>query len=196
MTFARPSLSTLALWAGTGALACSLVPTEAYAYPRGYRVAILGVGPEADPADPDQTPLFQRDLRDRIMIATRGMAGNHIMPTGRGAVEIYRLDAFDLTNDTPRLNELVGVYDAAIVFTDDTERFDDPSAVGDLLAGLIEDGVGVTVTGGALTSGKGPTGRFVSQGYTPVAYGSAASGASALSAVSYTHLTLPTILRV
>lgn len=191
----RPSLlaalPSAAALAALGTLASSLVATDAYAYPRGYRVAILGVGPDANPADPEQTPIFQRDVRDRVMIATRGLGGNHIMPTGRAAVEIHRLDIFDLRTETPRLNALVGTYDAAVVFTDDADSFADQAAVGDLVAGLIEEGVGVTLAGGALTAAKGPTGRFLSQDYSPVEYGTAATGAAGLVALDPGDLWLP-----
>ncbi len=171
-------LPSVALLVAVGTVASSLVTSDAYAYPRGTRVAILGAGPDADPTDPDPSPPFQRDVRDRIMIATRGLGGNHVMPTGRAAVEISRLDLFDLRSGTPQLDDLLGVYDAAFVFTDDDHDFADPVAVGDLIAGLVEQGVGVTLAGGALSSSNGPQGRFLTQAYTPVDYGSPSSQSS------------------
>ncbi len=163
-----PSVATLV---ALGTLGSSLVASDAHAYDRGYRVAILAAAP-VSPSPPAVEPLpYQADVRDKIMIATRGLGGNHVMPTGRAAVEIARLDLFDLSTSTPDLNELED-YDAAFVFVDDAVSFADPVAAGDLIAGLIEQGVGVTLAGDALASGKGPQGRFFTQDFAPVVYGS------------------------
>ncbi len=148
-------------------LSC-LLSSDALAYERGYRVALIGAASD---------PTFHVDVRDRVMIATRGLAGNHIMPTGRAAYEISRIDLFDASTGTPSLVELEG-YDAAFVYVEGTAGFADPVAVGDTVAGMIERGVGVVIAGQALSDSLGIQGRFLTQDMSPVEYGSSATAAN------------------
>jgi len=143
------------------ALACLIHSSTALAYEDGYRVALLGAAPD---------PAYHVDVRDQLMIADRGLGPHHTYNGPRSAYGIRRIDIFDATTGTPSAAFLAD-FDAILVYAHGGVGFDDPSALGDLLADAVDGGIGVTLVGEALVDGTGPTGRFTSAGLAPSDYG-------------------------
>jgi MYXO-CTERM domain-containing protein len=129
-----------------------LLPSEALA--QSYTVAVLGAA---------STPAHNLNVQDTLMCAGRGLG-----PPGadRVAFELARVDVFDVSVGTPPLVEL-DAYDALLVYNE--VPFFDPVALGDVVAGFVEDGRGVVLAGNTFASGFELQGRFVTQGFSPFA---------------------------
>jgi len=145
--------------------------TDEVAYDTGYRVALLAAA--SDPAIP-------ADIRDKVMVADRGLGPNHILPLPRPAYGIARIDLFDAATSTPTLNDLDG-YDIVVVYAEGNTPWANPDALGDTVAGMVEDGAGLVLAGEALAKGQGPAGRFITQAISPLTSAGAATSGSAQS---------------
>jgi len=143
------------------ALACLMNSSTALAYEDGYRVALLGAAPD---------PSYNIDVRDWLMITDRGLGPHHTFNGPRSAYGIRRIDVFDASSGTPTSTFLAD-YDAVLVYAHGGVPFDDPVALGDLLAEAVDQGIGVTLAGEALIEGTGPTGRFTGDDLAPSDYG-------------------------
>ena len=140
--------------------------SPALAYDTGYRVALIGAV---------SSPAVAEDVRDRLMVSDRGLGPNHILPLPRAAYGIRRIDLFDAAASVPALRDLAD-YDIAIVYAEGGTAWSDPDALGDTVAGLLEDGAGVVLAGEALAADHALGGRFVTQGMSPaLAYGTVAT---------------------
>ncbi|MEQ1501128.1 MAG: thrombospondin type 3 repeat-containing protein, partial [Myxococcota bacterium] len=160
-------------WLGAGA-----------AHAQGYTVAVLGAA---------STPAHNDNVRDTIMCASRGIGPPAQGP--RTVYEIGRVDVFDVTTTVPTLPDLIP-YDAILVYNE--VPFVDPVALGDLVAGFVEQGRGVVLAGSTFTSGLDLQGRFVTQGFSPfLAPGIAAPPSANLNVVpadqAYAWVSGPTI---
>ena len=142
-------------------------PEVQVGYDTGYRVALLAAA--TDPAIP-------ADIRDKVMVSDRGLGPNHILPLPRPAYGIARIDLFDVAAATPTLTELAS-YDILVVYAQGGATWADPDALGDAVAGRVEEGAGVVLAGEALTETQALGGRFVTQAISPlVTAGTTASG--------------------
>lgn len=127
-----------------------LLPSNALA--QGYTVAILGAA---------STPLHNTNVRDTLMCAGRGLS---VPGIDRVTHELARADTFDVSVSTPALTDL-DAYDAILVYNE--VPFADPVALGDVVAGFVEDGRGVVLAGNVFATGYELQGRFVTQGFSP-----------------------------
>lgn len=140
-------------------------------------------------------PLLADDVVKQIMCTSRGTAFTDKDPNWpRVAYEIAQVDVFDMNTEIPRPQDLLG-YDAVFVWND--VAFNDPIAVGDVVATLVEAGKGLVVAGNTVDQTFGLQGRFVLQAFSPVSYGTASSpgGNLSINATSsdYQWLVGPTI---
>jgi uncharacterized protein (TIGR03382 family) len=101
-------------------------------------------------------PSYHQDIRE------------YLMCTGM----FSKVDVFDVTTEAPD-QDIMGQYDAALVYSSDNIGFYDGVALGDILASYIEQGGGVVLAGGAFSTEPtlGLGGRFELQGYAPVTGG-------------------------
>ena len=92
--------------------------------------------------------------------------------TGTGLIS-GRIDLFDYSAATPSLS-LLRKYDSVLLYTNFGPA--DPAALGDVLAYYVNSGGGVLTQYGASLAGYGPTGLWLSNGYSPLAPAGADSG--------------------
>ena len=145
------------------------VPEPEVGYDTGYRVALLVAAPD---------PAVAADVRDKVMVADRGLGPNHILPLPRPAYGLARIDLFDAGARTPTLLELEG-YDLVVVYAAGGTPWADADALGDTVAGMVESGAGLVLAGEALSDAQALGGRFVTQDISPfLAQGTTDSGAA------------------
>ncbi len=159
-------------------LLASGVSTQAQAQQlqmRGYSVLMIGAASD---------PSYLEDARDQMMCATRGTsfvdqqdedptaADVYSSALPRGNYELSRIDLWDASVSVPTTAE-VDPYDIVLVWNDSLTAFVDPVAAGDIAAYAVESGKGVVVAGNAIDETMGLQGRFLTQNFSPVEYGSA-----------------------
>ena len=143
------------------AMSIAALPSVAQAQD-GYKVAVLGAS---------SSPTANEELRDSLMRSSRGLSYAVITrerPRERAAYEFSRIDVFDVSTEVPTPADL-DEYDMLFVWND--TAFVDPVAVGDVVAGEVEDGKSLVLAGRAFDSALGLQGRFQRQALSPVAYG-------------------------
>jgi hypothetical protein len=90
-----------------------------------------------------------------------------------GDERLGRVDVFEISGATPDEEDLEG-YD--VVFTYAELPYQDPDAVGDLLADFVDDGGGVVVAAYAFSAPHALGGRFVADDYSPLTMNGSDSG--------------------
>lgn len=74
------------------------------------------------------------------------------------------IEAYEISGATPSALDLQG-YDVVFVYGD--QPFEDPAALGDVLADFVDAGGGLVVAGYAYTAATAPAGRLVTGNYLP-----------------------------
>jgi subtilisin family serine protease len=146
--------------------------------------APIGVTPGAPAASGDRHVPGPQGAGARILILESGGDVSEIQVLLAAFDDVTTVDVFDGESGTPTLDDL-RPYTSVIV--SDNEAFEDPAAVGDLLADYADAGGGVVLTLASFIDRWQLGGRFESEGYDPFNIGVGPYAPSTLGTFDASH---------